>query len=162
MKEEFESIPITKENMLEIAGAVRGNPRSPLVVPLSYERVSVPGALPECIDGVLHDPDTVYLDGMNVPVGPSHFLADERGHIYDAISMGITVQSLLSAVRDTTSSIWTLQLNLADPTMPHKLREFHRATPGIGLVALVTPQVVSEYLRGFQEFNPVMYFPNRS
>ena len=160
MKEEIQSIPITREHVLAIAGALRQNPRSPLVVPLSYSEVTVPGALPECIEGVLHDPGTLLVNHNNVRVGPAYFLADNDGHVYEGRATGITPQTLAEMVTENTTAFWALQLNLADPDMPRKLAEFHRAFPAIGLAAIVIPQAVQEYMRGFSEFEPVLYNPH--
>lgn len=160
MNRELQSIPITREHVLTIADTVRKNPDSPLVVPLSYEKVTAPGTLIECLDGTLQDPSILYLNDMNVPVGPSHLEADEHGRIYDARVTGITVESLRTVIkRDITTMLWTLQLNLADPSMPTILGKLRRAEPGLGLVAIVIPQLAQEYVNRLGEYNPLLYRP---
>ncbi len=158
---EIAEVPITREQVDDIAKSVRKKPRSPVVVPVSYARVTVPKELPACIMGVLRDPGSYMLDDTNVAVGRSLYSTDEYGRIYDGIFKGITVDSLLQSIPESVTALWALHLNLADPSMPHKLNEFHKTRQEIGLVAVVIPNLASTYLKAFSEFNPLLHQPVR-
>lgn len=162
MKGEIIEVPLTKESVQAIEHIAGNKPKPPVVVPISYEKVTMPGVLGECILGVLRSPGAFMLDDRNAPVGPSHLTPDEHGQITDGIYTGITLQTLLEGIPKDTLTLWALHLNLADPSMPKKLLEYRRAKQDIGLVAIVIPHLANTYLRALSEFDPVLYIPNAS
>ncbi len=162
MDPEKAQVPLTYNSVKAIADIAGRVPKQPVVVPISYGSVTVPAELPACITGVLNDPHAYMLNDFNVPLGPSRLTPDEDGQITDGIFTGITAEALLQGIPELTTILWTLHLNLASPAMPAKYRKFLRARPGIGLVAIVTPDLVSTYLRSFADLDPVAVYPHPS
>lgn len=160
MLPEKAQVPLTLASVKAIA-EIAGRPhKPPVIVPISYGAVTAPSELPACIQGVLQDPNAFLMDYRNAPIGPSHLTTDEHGQITDGIYYGISAETLIKGVPEAVTTLWALHLNLADPLMPKKLREFQKARAGMGLVALVTPAIVSEYARGFNEASTVIVYPN--
>lgn len=159
MTPEVAQVPLTAPSVRAVNRLALETPASPVIVPLGYDKVTVPGALGECIQGVIRNPRAFMLDHNTAPLEKPELTADEHGEIYDGISPGLTLRSLLAGIPEDTLTLWALHLNLADPLMPSKLREFHRQRMQVGLVAVVIPSLASVYARALEEMEPVIVYP---
>lgn len=160
MKQEITEVPITLGHVRAIEKTAHTTPKKPLVIPITYGAVTSPGSFLECLNGALSHPQgAVLLDDRTVKIGPSHLTPDEYGQITDGIYTGITVESLLESIPGLDLTLWALHLNLADPQMPGKFNRLLQARRDLGLVAIVTPETVSQYMRALERHEPSIYRP---